>query len=184
MEYILYFDLVDPTSRQVCDMIDQAGIAEAIDWRGLELCPPPEPMIDPTAPEWQARHAGGAPPPPLVPWTRKAHELCEFARGRDCFHAVRRALLRAHFIDHTDIGRIDLLVEIARRAGLDRSETRAALDVDHHTAAVLRNRERALKGGVRDIPALIWRDGRLEGPAILRQIQRLIRTKRVNDGEE
>ena len=154
---ILYFDFVDPVSYAASRMIDRAGVAGAIAWRGFELRPPPQPMIDPG-----------------VPWTRKAHELCEFARERDCLHAVRRALFRAHFIDHTDIGRIDLLVEIAQAVGLERSETKAVLDVDRYAGAVLQSRENALGQGVTDVPAFVSHAGRLDGPAVLREIERAI----------
>lgn len=175
---ILYFDFVDPLSYSVSHMIDHAGVAAAaIKWCGFELRPPPQPMIDPGTAEWRARHAlaeSDTPPPPIIPWTRKAHELCEFARERDCLHTVRRALFLAHFVDHTDIGRIDLLVEIARAAGLDRSEAKAVLDVDRYSGAVLQSRENALGQGVTDVPALVSRDGRLEGPAVLREIERAI----------
>ncbi len=180
---ILYFDFIDPVSHLVGRMADRAGVAAAIEWRGLELRPPPQPMIDPGAAEWRARqtiavsHAGppedGAPsPPPIIPWTRKAHELSEFARERDCLHTVRRSLFRAHFVDHIDIGRIDLLLEIARGAGLDPSETRAVLDVDRYTATVLSHRRDALEEGVRDVPALVQPGERLEGPRLLREIER------------
>ncbi len=182
---ILYFDFVDPVSHLVSRMVDRAGVAAAIDWRGFELRPPPQPMIDPRTADWDARqaiaasHAGrlefaGPGPPPLIPWTRKAHELCEFARERDCLHAVRRALFRAHFVNHTDIGRIDLLAEIARGAGLDRSEARAVLDVDRYTATVLSHRESALEEQIRDVPALARSGGWLEGPQLLREIERTI----------
>ena len=173
----LYFDFVDPASYAVSRVIDRAGVAGMIAWRGFELRPPPQPMIDSGAAEWRARHvlAGShASPPPIVPWTRKAHELCEFARERDCLHAVRRALFRAHFVDHTDIGRIDLLVEIAREAGLDRSEAKAVLDVDRYAGTVLTSRDQGLARGVADVPALVSADGRLEGPEDLREIERTI----------
>lgn len=180
---ILYFDFVDPVSHLVSRMVDRAGVAAAIEWRGLELRPPPQPMIDPGAAEWRARHTiaasqaerpedGGPSPPPIIPWTRKAHELSEFARERDCLHAVRRALFRAHFVDHIDIGRIDLLLEIARGAGLDRSEAKAVLDVDRYAATVLGHRESALEDGVRDVPVLVQPGRRLEGPELLREIER------------
>ena len=189
---ILYFDFVDPASRLVSEFADQAGIATMIDWRGLELRPPPSPMINPADPEWRTRCARvdaqakkmerrrgrhglpGPGEPQVVPWTRKAHELCEFARERDCFDAIRRSLFRAHFDDHTDIGRIDLLVEIARQAGLDRSETRAVLDVDRYTAAVLQNRDTARRMGVADVPALVSSGRRLVGPEVLCEIERAI----------
>ncbi len=171
---ILYFDLADPLSHHLSRLADRAGVAAAIEWRGFELRPPPQPMIDPGGVEWRRRHAlagSHVPPPPIVPWTRKAHELCEFARVRGCPGTVRRALFRAHFVDHTDIGRIDLLVEIARAAGLDPSETKAVLDVDRYTGAVLQTREDAVGMGVTDVPAFVTADGRLEGPAALREIE-------------
>ena len=174
---VLYFDFTDPVSHLASRMADRAGVAGEIEWRGLELRPPPQPPVDPTAAEWRARHAfaGDHPAsPPFIPWTRKAHELCEFARERDCPGKVRRALFRAHFVDRTDIGRIDLLVEIAVACGLDRSETKAALDVDRCTEPVLRNRRRAAETGIADVPALVHPGGRVEGPGILGDIERAI----------
>ena len=205
----LYFDFVDPGSWIVSRAVDAAGGAEHIEWRGLELRPPPEPMIDPRAEEWRMRsarilkHAGLKPPrvlhpeggagilpgsrlesPTIVPWTRKAHELCEFARERDCFDSVRRALFRAHFVDRTDIGRIDLLVEIGAGAGLDRSETKAVLDVDRFAVTVLRHRNEAQGLGVADVPALVSAAGKLEGLALLRDIERAIGHPIGNTHEE
>ena len=203
---ILYFDFVDPASHLVSRMIDRSGVTEAVQWRGFELRPPPEPTIDPGAAEWRAREAMAegyarrsaaeghalepeSDPPPrtlesgrdagapfIIPWTRKAHELCEFARERDCLHAVRRALFRAHFIDHIDIGRIDLLVKVAQAEGLDSTEARAVLDVDRHAAAVLGNRGSALEAGIRDVPAVARPGGWLAGPAALGEIERAIET--------
>lgn len=178
---ILYFDFIDPVSHLVSRMVDRAGVAAAIEWRGFELSPPPQPMIDPGSAEWRTRQAVAArsgkgrnrtDAPPIIPWTRKAHELSEFARERDCFRAVRRALFRAHFVDHIDIGRIDLLLEIARGAGLDGSEAKAVLDVDRYTATVISHRRDALEEGVRDVPVLVQPGRRLEGPELLREIER------------
>ena len=172
---LLFFDFVDPGSRLACHMIEKAGAAHAVRWRGLELRPPPLPLIDPGNPDWRARHSPVAPPalelglpmdtPNLVPWTRKAHELAEFARERDCYHGVRRALFEAHFVDRTDIGRIDLLVEIAHRAGLDRGEARVALDVDRYTGVVLEHRAEARELGVTEVPALVDGGRHLQGVA-------------------
>ena len=179
---VLYFDFIDPLSYRVSRLIDRAGASSSFEWRGFELCPPPEPMIDPRSAEWRARQAvaaghperpdrGGPGPPPIIPWTRKAHELCEFARDRDCLHEVRRALFQACFVDHTDIGRIDLLVEIARDAGLDPSETGAVLGVDRYTGTVVEHRRRALAEGIGDVPALAGTGGWVEGPDLLREIE-------------
>ena len=172
-----YFDFTDPGSRLAAHLIDEAGAANTVEWRSFELRPPPRPLIDPTSADWSAYHAQavecarefGVPmqAPQLVPWTRKAHELAEFAREGDCYHAVRRALFEAHFVDRTDIGRIDLLVDIAHRAGLDRTEAKAVLDVDRFTGVVLEQREAAREHGVTTVPALVAGRRRLEGLATM-----------------
>ncbi len=180
-----HFDFVDPISYVVVNMIEEAGAAALLEWRGFELRPPPGRLIDPHGDAWRTRHAralalarraggGQLSEPPLLPWTRKAHELCEFARERDCAHRVRLALFRAHFVDRVDIGRIDSLVDIAVEAGLDRAETRAALDVDHHIAAVLANREAARAQGIADVPALVSSHESLVDSSALREIISLI----------
>ena len=170
-----FFDFVDPGSRLACHMIEEAGAAHVVRWHGLELRPPPRPMIDPGDPDWRERQALIAPraleldllleTAEFVPWTRKAHELAEFARERDCYHGVRRALFEAHFVDRTDIGRIDLLVEVAHRAGLDRGEARVALDVDRYTGVVLEHRATARELEVKEVPALVDGGRRLQGAA-------------------
>ena len=172
---VLYFDFTDPGSSLAAHLIDEAGAADAVQWRGFELRPPPQPLIDPTVPIWHDHHARitglahdiGVPmvTPDLIPWTRKAHELAGFARERDCDQTVRRALFEAHFVDRIDIGRIDLLVDIAHRAGLDRTESRAVLDVDRYTDIVLGHREAADAHEVMTVPTLVVGDRRLEGLA-------------------
>lgn len=167
-----YFDFVDPVCYVVAQMIEAAGAAALVDWRGFELRPPPGGLIDPRHYAWRdrhtralalAEHAGAVGPsePTLLPWTRKAHELCEFARERECAHRIRRDLFSAHFVDHADIGRIDSLVDIAVQAGLDRTETRAVLDVDRFTGAVLADRKSARARGIAEVPALFSGTGRL-----------------------
>lgn len=176
-----YFDFVDPVSFVVANMVEEAGAATLIEWRGLELRPPPGRLIDPNGAAWRVRHsralelaecvgAGRPPEPTLLPWTRKAHELCEFARERDCAHRVRHDLFRAGFVDHVDIGRIDSLVDIAVRAGLDRTETKAVLDVDRYTGAVLANRKSARTRGIADVPALVSPTGSLVDSGALGEI--------------
>ena len=169
----LFFDFIDPGSYLASHMIDEAGAADIVHWRGFELRPPPRPLIDPGTDDWQRYHSSVAEEarvlgakmeaPDMLPWTRKAHELTEFARDRDCYHAVRRALFMAHFIDRTDIGRIDLLVAVAHAAGLDRSEAKAALDVDRYTDTVSAHRDMARRVAVEGVPALVSGTRRVVG---------------------
>lgn len=166
---LFFFDYVDPGSYLMSQVLEGAHV----DWLGFEVRVPPSPPIDPRDPAWQAYQNDVAAfaqaldvemvPPHFVPWTRKAHELGAHARQKHCYPEVRRALFRAHFVDRLDIGRIDLLVEIASSAGLDPSETKAALDVDRYTGAVLSDRAMAEEKDVAGVPTLICRSKRLEG---------------------
>lgn len=180
----LYFDFVDPGSYVVSHMIDRSGVEESFSWLGLELRPPPEPMIDVSGSSWRSRHSEAQlfsqpldlpmSEPEFAPWTRKAHELCEFARESDRFHIVRRALFHAHFVERVDIGRIDLLTELAHGAGLDRTRTRAVLDVDRYEEAILRNRKSALDREIRTVPTVVAAARCLDDAGPLREIQQLL----------
>jgi 2-hydroxychromene-2-carboxylate isomerase len=160
----LFFDFVDPLSflaDRAVDELEAAG-APVVERVGLELRPPPAPLAsasDPFwAPRWQAarrvRSAHPLVPPALVPWSRKAHELHALAAARGLGPALRRALFDAYHRGGRDIGRNDVLLEIAVSLGLDRTETKAALDVDRWTDAVLEARELAHALGVVELPAL------------------------------
>ena len=178
-----FFDYIDPGSYLTSQVLDGAPIV----WRGFEVRVPPSPLIDPTDPDWQAYQndvAGFARAldvemvsPRFVPWTRKAHELGAHARERHCYPEVRRALFRAHFVEGMDIGRIDLLVQIASSAGLDPSETKAALDVDRYTEAVLSDRALGEEKGIAGVPTLVCRSKRLEGLHSPGEIQAWIRER-------
>ena len=76
---------------------------------------------------------------------------------------VRARLFEAYLFAGSDIGRVDVLVNVALGAGLDRTGAKAVLDVDRHEAAVADARVRALDAGVRTTPTLVVDDRTLEG---------------------
>lgn len=168
-----FFDFVDPASYLVGRILDDLGVADDVEWRGLEVQPPPAPLIDPGGSEWasyqsrvgESAEAMGVPmvAPAFVPWSRKAHELMEFAREKGRHHMVRRAVFRGHFVDGIDIGRVDLLAGIAAEAGLDGAEARAALGVDRLAAVVLATRALAEEIDVAGAPVLVCGSRRLNG---------------------
>jgi predicted DsbA family dithiol-disulfide isomerase len=135
-----YFDFVDPLS--YLQEIELAGLGAvgSIEPIGFELAPPPAPLTSVADERWQRRYAEARTlpaadgvtlaPPPLVPWTRKAHELHLLARESGRADEVRRAIFEAYFGRGEDIGRVDRLVEVAAGLGLDRTTVKAALDVD------------------------------------------------------
>jgi len=162
----IYFDFVDPLSYLLSlepEVRGRTG-ATGVEWTGFELRPPPTPLTAVDDPLWAGRRrAAGAlaqergvalTPPRLVPWTRKAHELHVFARTHGIGDEIRAAIFDAYFADGLDIGRVDVLVDIAVRAGLDRTETKAVLDVDRHETDVDAARAHALTLGVSDVPAV------------------------------
>ncbi len=170
-----FFDFIDPLSyleaRELAGL--EGGTPPSTAWVGLELRPPPTPLAtvsDPSLAErWALAHAEakGAGvelrPPELVPWSRKAHELSLFAESQGKADVIRMRIFESYLLEGADIGRIDVLVEIGRTAGLDVTETKAVLDVDRFQAAVVAARADALAGGVSSTPTIVASGGRLEG---------------------
>ena len=173
----LYFDFVDPLSYLLVRELEATGVApaERLTWHPLELRPPPTPLVgiddDALAPRWEGARTLARErdisfdPHPLVPWTRKAHELVLHAResGGADVHRLRKRIFEAYLLEGRDIGRVDVLVELALAEGLDRTGTKAVLDVDRHQARVAELRTRALERGVSDTPTLVSGERRLEG---------------------
>jgi predicted DsbA family dithiol-disulfide isomerase len=171
------FDYVDPGSYLAAVLLErykpQLHGSVQVTWIPLELSPPWAASIDVRAPAWtkmtnaiceQAkREAVLFHTPVLVPRTRKAHELALHAKEKGCFEAVHRALFEAQFQEGTDIGRIDVLVEIGAIAGLERSETRTVLGVDRFGPVVSALRSDALAEGIRGVPTITGPNGAIEG---------------------
>lgn len=176
-DVLIHFDFVDPLSylawRAFDERADDLREAVTIRWVGLELRPPPLPLTSTGNPFWAPRWRQAAEraaavglelsPPHVAPWSRKAHELVFFATRHGVEAAVRGALFEAYFERAADIGRIDVLVDIAVELGLDRGETKATLDVDKHAGDVLTARIEAEALGVRDVPAMSADGKLLEG---------------------
>jgi predicted DsbA family dithiol-disulfide isomerase len=171
----LYFDFVDPLSYLVDRELRAAvsGSAVEIERLSLEVRPPPDAPTDVADPFWSGRWALARPhaeelgvalrPEGLVPWSRKAHELHAHARSLGAADVAREAIFEAFFREGRDIGRVDVLVEIARAAGLDGPEAKAVLDVDRYQADVAEARRAALAAGVAEVPTLVLGARRLKG---------------------
>lgn len=174
---VLYFDFVDPISYLLENELREAEaeLDQQVARVGVEINPPPYPVGSPSDSLWESRWAEAAAiteqrgrslaTPPLVPWSRKAHELVEHARETAGEHVseLRDAVFRAYFDEGRDIGRVDVLVELADAVGLDRTEAKAVLDVDRFGDAVALRREESVEAGLRVIPTLTTGDRRLEG---------------------
>lgn len=174
---VLYFDFVDPISYLLESEVRaaEAQLDVPVARVGVEINPPPYPLGAPGDGVWEPRWVEAReiaervgrplPSPPLVPWSRKAHELVAHARetAEDRVAELRDAIFRAYFTEGRDIGRVDVLVTLADAAGLDRTEAKAVLDVDRFADDVARRREEAVGAGLRVIPTLAAGDRRFEG---------------------
>jgi predicted DsbA family dithiol-disulfide isomerase len=166
----IIYDYVDPGSylttiavrRWMASGAGAAGVT--VRWRPLELCPPGQPLINPRDPQWAAMTAALADDadqmgvvlraPGQVPWSRKAHELALHASEVGGFDALQMALFQAHFEENDDVGRVDRLVELAARVGMDSAEVRTVLGVDRFLEAVEAERASLLGMGIRGVPTL------------------------------
>jgi predicted DsbA family dithiol-disulfide isomerase len=92
--------------------------------------------------------------PAARPRTGKAHEAVKLARELGAEDAMRAAVYRAHWEDGRDIGRIDVLRDLAPDVGLDPFDVKVALDIDRFGDEVLRDREVARRLGIRRGPVL------------------------------
>lgn len=93
--------------------------------------------------------------PPLAARTRKAHELARFGESKGMGRPLRAAIFAAYFGAGRDIGRIDVLVEVAAALGLDATETRVVLDVDTYAAGVAHDGAEARRLGIAGTPAIL-----------------------------
>lgn len=174
---LFYYDFIDPLSYLTAVEFEHGAgqRAEAARWMPLELRPPSMPLVAVTdeslAERWAQARAIAADvgvvfqPGRLVPWTRKAHELIVHAEATEVVdvRALRTAVFEAALLEGRDIGRVDVLVELARGVGLKPTETKAVLDVDRHEADVAASRGRAVDAGVTVVPTIVWGERRLEG---------------------
>lgn len=93
------------------------------------------------------------------PRTTKAHEAARFARDRSAEAGVRDGIFAAFWSDARDIGRIDVLVDLVERAGLDGEELKIALDIDRYRDEVLRDQEVAGRLKIPGTPTLFVGSG-------------------------
>lgn len=171
---LLAFDYLDPIS-----LLLETALGEILAPRveverlALELAPPHTPLLSAESDDWKGRVRTGLRegpplgihlvPPTLLPRTRKAHELALLGREEGCFPPVHKALFQACLMEGRDVGRVDELVQIAERVGLDAALSRVTLDVDRFAPEVDAQLARTEALDIHVTPTLLWDGGGLEG---------------------
>jgi predicted DsbA family dithiol-disulfide isomerase len=92
--------------------------------------------------------------PPVQPRSNKAMEAAEAAREQGRFDAMHVALFEAFFEDGRDLADMGVLLDVARKAGLEVSRVAEALEKSSYTAKVIADAAAACRLGISSVPAL------------------------------
>jgi predicted DsbA family dithiol-disulfide isomerase len=93
---------------------------------------------------------------PLVPNSRKALVLAEFARLKGRFGEIHPRLFEAYWVEGRDIGSDDVLLDVAEESGLDRAEAIDVLADPAAALAAIEQETREVVGqGVTGVPAWV-----------------------------
>jgi predicted DsbA family dithiol-disulfide isomerase len=172
-----------------------------IEWLPYELRPEPVPLPDLSGPDgerFRLNWERGVAPlaaqfgvemryPPTKPRSRLAHEAAEAAREQGRSDAMRRAIFEAYFVENRDIGLPEVLVEVAREAGLDAGSLRAALDGGQYTQRVTDLEQVSRRLGVSAVPTIVIGDVGVAGVqpySVLLQVLREAERRAAGAGAE
>lgn len=148
------------------DAVRAFGAPVDIEWMPFELRPHPTPTLRPEDEYLQAVWPKSVYPVaerfgvklrlPSVspqPYTALAWQGYQFARANGSGHTYNDLVLRAFFQEDQDIGRIDVLVQIAALAGLDPADFEATLRDGRYREAHQKALLLARAQGVTGVPA-------------------------------
>ena len=94
-------------------------------------------------------------PPSVTPNTMFALEATEFAQQQGKFMEFHHAAYKAYWEDRKDLGRIDVLAEIAGSVSLDADELVQCLETHEFSNRVMGQYQEALQNGIRGIPTFV-----------------------------
>jgi predicted DsbA family dithiol-disulfide isomerase len=94
-------------------------------------------------------------PPDVIPNSRKALEVTEFARDGDLHDSVHDRLMRAYWSEGADIGDDEILLDLVAEAGLDRADAKAVLEDRRYAEQVDLSTREAQLHGIQAIPAFV-----------------------------
>lgn len=90
--------------------------------------------------------------------SRLAQELGCWADTQECIQDIHDLLFRAYFVDNQNINDVDVLIELAGEAGLDKKETRRILEHRIFSPQIDRDWERARQSGITGVPTFTSRE--------------------------
>jgi predicted DsbA family dithiol-disulfide isomerase len=158
-----------------------------ISWQPFELRPEPTPTLRPEGDylqsTWQqvvypmAERMGVPIVLPRIspqPYSRLAFEGFAYAAERDLGQRYTERVFREFFVRQRDIGRPEVLTDVAAQLGLDPEDFRAALDSGRYAAAHQRALRRAHGLGITVVPTIVFDERRLEGMPSAQALHQLL----------
>lgn len=97
-------------------------------------------------------------PPPIIAYTRLAHQATEFARDHGRLLPFQRAVFRAYWEEGQDIGDVEVLCRLASACGLDPQALRQALAEGRYAQRVEEQMRWARSVGTGGVPTFIFND--------------------------
>lgn len=96
--------------------------------------------------------------------SRFAHELGKWAETKDKGDHFHRAVFRAYLVDGKNIGKVSVLIDLAAKLGLSRTEAQQVIDTRAFKHAVDTDWSRSLQVDPEYIPALMVNESLLVNP--------------------
>ena len=168
MRIAIYSDYVCPFCFLEIPALERLAREEKVelDYRAFELRPEPVPTLEPAGEylttTWQRSvypmaERLGVPIklPPVQPRSRLAFEGAEFARENGKLAGYTRAVHEAFFQRGEDIGREDVLADVADAVGLNADDFRAALRDHRYLQRVLEQEQEAQAIGIHSVPSVV-----------------------------
>ena len=100
---------------------------------------------------------------PIVPCSRLALEVAEYAKEQGKFDQFHLAVFKAYWEEVKNIGLRSVIREIVRECGLDAGEVDHCLDEGRYTQTIKTQSEEAKGSGINGIPAYIIGGFLIEG---------------------
>ena len=163
-----------------------------IAWQPFELRPEPTPTLRPESDylqsTWQqviypmAERMGVPIVLPAVspqPYSRLAFEGFAYAAEHGVEQRYIQRMFRAFFVEQRDIGRPEVLTDVATELGLDADDFRAALDSGRYAEAHQQALRRARQLQITVVPTFLFGGPRLEGMPSAEGLNRLLNSAAV-----
>ncbi len=106
--------------------------------------------------------------------SRASLKVNEYAKREGKFEAFHQAIFKAFLVDDKNIGDVEILLDIAEKAGLDRTATSIFIESPEAENIVATSRAEAINLGINSVPSFIINKNLIRGAYPLDALKELI----------